>query len=274
MDIINNLILDIKNIFGFALPVFLGIYSLIFIGFYFIGLNKFYLRFNFTLLFIFLFVFFMLANFRGDNLFTTYFISSSDTSLAGTLGQKFQLNSILQFYITSSMFLVLIIFSISPIKFSKLLFNFSLILLMLITLTFTTLLNILKIRKNENIIISQTPIPQTIDMNTNIIEQNIPLEETINDTELTNEVSPTDKEIHNKISDTNVKYNSLWSSNDMISDQDTIIKNRKNSNNYFGDITNSDINKTSLIDNEIAPEFVSEMNKMILFHLLLIYSKI
>jgi S-DNA-T family DNA segregation ATPase FtsK/SpoIIIE len=132
---------------------------------------------------------------------------------------------------------------------------------MFITLTFTTLLNILKIRKNENIIISQTPIPQTIDMNTNIIEQNIPLEETINDTELTNEVSPTDKEIHNKISDTNVKYNSLWSSNDMISDQDTIIKNRKNSNNYFGDITNSDINKASLIDNEIAPEFVSEMNK-------------
>ena len=123
MDIINNLILDIKNIFGFAFPIFLGIYSLIFLGFYFIGLNKFYLRFNITLLFIFLFVFFMLANFRGDNIFTTYFISSSDTSLAGTFGQKFQLNSILKFYIISSMFLILILFSISPIKLSKLTFN-------------------------------------------------------------------------------------------------------------------------------------------------------
>ena len=119
MDIINNLILDIKNIFGFAFPIFLGIYSLIFLGFYFIGLNKFYLRFNITLLFIFLFVFFMLANFRGDNIFTTYFISSSDTSLAGTFGQKFQLNSILKFYITSSMFLLLLISSklFSPLLF-------------------------------------------------------------------------------------------------------------------------------------------------------------
>jgi len=261
MDIINNLILDIKNIFGFAFPVFLGIYSLIFFGFYFIGLNKFYLRFNFTLLFIFLFVFFLLANFRGDNLFTTYFIASSDTSLAGTLGQKFQLNSILKFYITSSMFLILILFSISPIKFSKLIYNFSLILSMFITLTFTTLLNILKIRKNEKIIISQTPIPQTIDMNTNIIEQSIPLEDTISDIESTNEVPTTSNETHNKISDTNVKYNSLWSSHDMISDQDTIIKNRNNSNTYFGDITNSDINKTPLSDNEKDPEFASEMNK-------------
>ena len=261
MDIINNLILDIKNIFGFAFPVFLGIYSLIFLGFYFIGLNKFYLRFNITLLFIFLFVFFMLANFRGDNIFTTYFISSSDTSLAGTFGQKFQLNSILKFYITSSMFLILILFSVSPIKLSKLTFNFSLILLMFITLMFTTLLNILKIRKNENIIISQTPIPQTIDMNTNIIEQSIPLEDTISDIESTNEVPTTSNETHNKISDTNVKYNSLWSSHDMISDQDTIIKNRNNSNTYFGDITNSDINKTPLSDNEKDPEFASEMNK-------------
>ena len=261
MDIINNLILDIKNIFGFAFPIFLGIYSLIFLGFYFIGWNKFYLRFNFTLLFVFLFVVFVLANFRGDNLFTTYFISSSDTSLAGTFGQKFQLNSILKFYITSSMFLILILFSISPIKLSKVTFNFSLILLMFITLMFTTLLNILKIRKNENIIISQTPIPQTIDMNANIIEQSIPLKETVRDIESTNEVSETSNETHNEISDTNVKYNSLWSNNDMISAQDIVIKNRKNSNNYFGDITNSDINKTSLIDNEIAPEFVSEMNK-------------
>ena len=261
MDIINNLILDIKNIFGFAFPVFLGIYSLIFLGFYFIGLNKFYLRFNITLLFIFLFVFFMLANFRGDNIFTTYFISSSDTSLAGTFGQKFQLNSILKFYITSSMFLILILFSISPIKLSKLTFNFSLILLMFITLMFTTLLNILKIRKNENIIISQTPIPQTIDMNTNIIEQSIPLKDTISDIESTNEVPTISNETHNKISDTNVKYNSLWSSNDMISDQDTIIKNRNNSNTYFGDITNSDIDKTPLSDNEKDPELASEMNK-------------
>ena len=261
MDIINNLILDIKNIFGFAFPVFLGIYSLIFLGFYFIGLNKFYLRFNITLLFIFLFVFFMLANFRGDNIFTTYFISSSDTSLAGTFGQKFQLNSILKFYITSSMFLILILFSVSPIKLSKLTFNFSLILLMFITLMFTTLLNILKIRKNENIIISQTPIPQTIDMNTNIIEQSIPLKDTISDIESTNEVPTISNETHNKISDTNVKYNSLWSSNDMISDQDTIIKNRNNSNTYFGDITNSDIDKTPLSDNEKDPELASEMNK-------------
>jgi len=261
MDIINNLILDIKNIFGFAFPVFLGIYSLIFLGFYFIGLNKFYLRFNITLLFIFLFVFFMLANFRGDNIFTTYFISSSDTSLAGTFGQKFQLNSILKFYITSSMFLILILFSVSPIKLSKLTFNFSLILLMFITLMFTTLLNILKIRKNENIIISQTPIPKTIDMNTNIIEQSIPLKDTISDIESTNEVPTISNETHNKISDTNVKYNSLWSSNDMISDQDTIIKNRNNSNTYFGDITNSDIDKTPLSDNEKDPELASEMNK-------------
>jgi len=261
MDIINNLILDIKNIFGFAFPVFLGIYSLIFLGFYFIGLNKFYLRFNITLLFIFLFVFFMLANFRGDNIFTTYFISSSDTSLAGTFGQKFQLNSILKFYITSSMFLILILFSISPIKLSKLTFNFSLILLMFITLMFTTLLNILKIRKNENIIISQTPIPQTIDMNTNIIEQSIPLKDTIRDIESTNEVPTISNETNNKISDTNVKYNSLWSSNDMISDQDTIIKNRNNSNTYFGDITNSDIDKTPLSDNEKDLELASEMNK-------------
>ena len=261
MDIINNLILDIKNIFGFAFPVFLGIYSLIFLGFYFIGLNKFYLRFNITLLFIFLFVFFMLANFRGDNIFTTYFISSSDTSLAGTFGQKFQLNSILKFYITSSMFLILILFSVSPIKLSKLTFNFSLILLMFITLMFTTLLNILKIRKNENIIISQTPIPKTIDMNTNIIEQSIPLKDTIRDIESTNEVPTISNETNNKISDTNVKYNSLWSSNDMISDQDTIIKNRNNSNTYFGDITNSDIDKTPLSDNEKDPELASEMNK-------------
>ena len=261
MDIINNLILDIKNIFGFAFPVFLGIYSLIFLGFYFIGLNKFYLRFNITLLFIFLFVFFMLANFRGDNIFTTYFISSSDTSLAGTFGQKFQLNSILKFYITSSMFLILILFSVSPIKLSKLTFNFSLILLMFITLMFTTLLNILKIRKNENIIISQTPIPKTIDMNTNIIEQSIPLKDTISDIESTNEVPTISNETHEKISDTNVKYNSLWSSNDMISDQDTIIKNRNNSNTYFGDITNSDIDKTPLSDNEKDPELASEMNK-------------
>lgn len=261
MDIINNLILDIKNIFGFAFPIFLGIYSLIFLGFYFIGLNKFYLRFNITLLFIFLFVFFMLANFRGDNIFTTYFISSSDTSLAGTFGQKFQLNSILKFYITSSMFLILILFSISPIKLSKLTFNFSLILLMFITLMFTTLLNILKIRKNENIIISQTPIPQTIDMNANIIEQSIPLKETVRDIESTNEVSETSNETHNEISDTNVKYNSLWSNNDMISAQDIVIKNRKNSNNYFGDITNSDINKTLLVNNEKDSEFDSEMNE-------------
>ena len=261
MDIINNLILDIKNIFGFAFPVFLGIYSLIFLGFYFIGLNKFYLRFNITLLFIFLFVFFMLANFRGDNIFTTYFISSSDTSLAGTFGQKFQLNSILKFYITSSMFLILILFSVSPIKLSKLTFNFSLILLMFITLMFTTLLNILKIRKNENIIISQTPIPQTIDMNTNIIEQSIPLKDTIRDIESTNEVPTISNETNNKISDSNVKYNSLWSSNDMISDQDTIIKNRNNSNTYFGDITNSDIDKTPLSDNEKDLELASEMNK-------------
>lgn len=261
MDIINNLILDIKNIFGFAFPIFLGIYSLIFLGFYFIGLNKFYLRFNITLLFIFLFVFFMLANFRGDNIFTTYFISSSDTSLAGTFGQKFQLNSILKFYIISSMFLILILFSISPIKLSKLTFNFSLILLMFITLMFTTLLNILKIRKNENIIISQTPIPQTIDMNANIIEQSIPLKETVRDIESTNEVSETSNETHNEISDTNVKYNSLWSNNDMISAQDIVIKNRKNSNNYFGDITNSDINKTLLVNNEKDSEFDSEMNE-------------
>ena len=47
----------------------------------------------------------------------------------------------------------------------------------------------------------------------------------------------------------------------MISDQDTIIKNRNNSNTYFGDITNSDIDKTPLSDNEKDPELASEMNK-------------
>ena len=114
MDIIINFVTDLRNLFGLSLPLFLGIYSLVFLNFYFFGINRINFRINFSLLIVFGFIIFILGNLKAENSFTNYLISTSDNSLGGTFGQKFQSGSIFGFYFVSIFFVISIIFSVSP----------------------------------------------------------------------------------------------------------------------------------------------------------------
>ena len=69
MDIIINFVTDLRTLFGLSLPLFLGIYSLVFLNFYIFGINKINFRINFSLFIVFGFIIFILGNLIGDSYF-------------------------------------------------------------------------------------------------------------------------------------------------------------------------------------------------------------
>ena len=114
MDIIINFVTDLRTLFGLSLPLFLGIYSLVFLNFYIFGINKINFRINFSLFIVFGFIIFILGNLKAENSLTNYLVSTSDNSLGGTFGQNLQAGSILGFYSISTLFVISIMFSVSP----------------------------------------------------------------------------------------------------------------------------------------------------------------
>ena len=66
MDVIKNFIESANNLLGLSIPVILFIYSLNFFFFYFLGLNKLYLKLNVVFILISVFIIFMFGNIRSD----------------------------------------------------------------------------------------------------------------------------------------------------------------------------------------------------------------
>ena len=242
MDIIINFVTDLRNLFGLSLPLFLGIYSLVFLNFYFFGINRINTKINFSLLIVFGFIIFILGNLKAENSFTNYLISTSDNSLGGTFGQKFQSGSIFGFYFVSIFFVISIIFSVSPKIITKFFTNIFLIAVMIITLGSKTLFRVLRLTKSESVIVSQNTSPQTI-----ITKQ---LDYSTSQTQLVSESIDLDEQDENQnhleSKDSNVQYNSNWSQNKKVSNNDSIIKHRDNSTSYF-DNKNTSIPTTNTV---------------------------
>ena len=233
MDIIINFVTDLRTLFGLSLPLFLGIYSLVFLNFYIFGINKINFRINFSLFIVFGFIIFILGNLKAENSITNYLVSTSDNTLAGTFGQNFQSGSILGFYSISTLFVISIMFSVSPKTITKFFVNIFLIAVMVVTLGLRALSGILRLTKSESVTVSQNTSPQTI-----ITKQ---LDYSEPETQLKSEPIELDEQdeihssnqIHDDSKDLNVKYNSNWSKNHKVLNNDSVIKNKENSTSYF-----------------------------------------
>ena len=123
MDIIKNFIESANNLLGLSIPVILFIYSLNFFFFYFLGLNKLYLKLNVVFILISVFIIFMFGNIRSDVVVINTFISTNDGSMGGSIGQSMQISSRSIFYTTIFLFILSIPVCVFPFKTIKLLYN-------------------------------------------------------------------------------------------------------------------------------------------------------
>ena len=232
MDVIKNFIESANNLLGLSIPVILFIYSLNFFFFYFLGLNKLYLKLNVVFILISVFIIFMFGNIRSDVVVINTFISTNDGSMGGSIGQGMQISSRSIFYTTIFLFILSIPVCVFPFKTIKLLYNLlsmsSLVILISVKSFIRFCISIISKTK----FVSNETLPKTILLNSqsepvDYIDKSdeqstVKLSENLIAME-DNEISPENKQ----------ESNPLWINNETKIDDYTKIKNRQNSTSYF-----------------------------------------
>ena len=232
MDVIKNFIESANNLLGLSIPVILFIYSLNFFFFYFLGLNKLYLKLNVVFILISVFIIFMFGNIRSDVVVINTFISTNDGSIGGSIGQSMQISSRSIFYTTIFLFILSIPVCVFPFKTIKLLYNLismsSLVILISVKSFIRFFISIISKTK----FVSNETLPKTILLNSQSEpvdyvdksdeQSTVKLSENLIAME-DNEISPENKQ----------ESNPLWMNNETKIDDYTKIKNRQNSTSYF-----------------------------------------
>jgi len=232
MDVIKNFIESANNLLGLSIPVILFIYSLNFFFFYFLGLNKLYLKLNVVFILISVFIIFMFGNIRSDVVVINTFISTNDGSMGGSIGQGMQISSRSIFYTTIFLFILSIPVCVFPFKTIKLLYNLlsmsSLVILISVKSFIRFCISIISKTK----FVSNETLPKTILLNS----QSEP-EDYIDKSNEQSTVKLSENLIameDNEISSENKQEsNPLWINNETKIDNYTKIKNRQNSTSYF-----------------------------------------
>jgi len=232
MDVIKNFIESANNLLGLSIPVILFIYSLNFFFFYFLGLNKLYLKLNVVFILISVFIIFMFGNIRSDVVVINTFISTNDGSMGGSIGQGMQISSRSIFYTTIFLFILSIPVCVFPFKTIKLLYNLlsmsSLVILISVKSFIRFCISIISKTK----FVSNETLPKTIVLNS----QSEPVDYIDKSDEQStvklseNLIAMEDNEIslENK-----QESNPLWINNETKIDDYSKIKNRQNSTSYF-----------------------------------------
>ena len=232
MDVIKNFIESANNLLGLSIPVILFIYSLNFFFFYFLGLNKLYLKLNVVFILISVFIIFMFGNIRSDVVVINTFISTNDGSMGGSIGQSMQISSRSIFYTTIFLFILSIPVCVFPFKTIKLLYNLlsmsSLVILISVKSFIRFCISIISKTK----FVSNETLPKTILLNS----QSEPVDYIDKSDEQStvklseNLIAMEDNEIS---SENKQESNPLWINNETKIDDYTKIKNRQNSTSYF-----------------------------------------
>ena len=232
MDVIKNFIESANNLLGLSIPVILFIYSLNFFFFYFLGLNKLYLKLNVVFIHISVFIIFMFGNIRSDVAVINTFISTNDGSMGGSIGQGMQISSRSIFYTTIFLFILSIPVCVFPFKTIKLLYNLlsmsSLVILISVKSFIRFFISIISKTK----FVSNETLPKTILLNS----QSDPVDYMDKSDEQStvklsdNLIAMEDNEIS---SQKKQESNPLWVNNETKNDDYTRIKNRQNSTSYF-----------------------------------------
>ena len=232
MDVIKNFIESANNLLGLSIPVILFIYSLNFFFFYFLGLNKLYLKLNVVFILISVFIIFMFGNIRSDVVVINTFISTNDGSMGGSIGQSMQISSRSIFYTTIFLFILSIPVCVFPFKTIKLLYNLismsSLVILISVKSFIRFFISIISKTK----FVSNETLPKTILLNS----QSEPVDYIDKSDEQStvklseNLIAMEDNEIS---SENKQESNPLWINNETKIDDYTKIKNRQNSTSYF-----------------------------------------
>jgi DNA segregation ATPase FtsK/SpoIIIE-like protein len=232
MDVIKNFIESANNLLGLSIPVILFIYSLNFFFFYFLGLNKLYLKLNVVFILISVFIIFMFGNIRSDVAVINTFISTNDGSMGGSIGQGMQISSRSIFYTTIFLFILSIPVCVFPFKTIKLLYNLlsmsSLVILISVKSFIRFFISIISKTK----FVSNETLPKTILLNS----QSDPVDYMDKSDEQStvklsdNLIAMEDNEIS---SQKKQESNPLWVNNETKNDDYTRIKNRQNSTSYF-----------------------------------------
>ena len=232
MDVIKNFIESANNLLGLSIPVILFIYSLNFFFFYFLGLNKLYLKLNVVFILISVFIIFMFGNIRSDVVVINTFISTNDGSIGGSIGQSMQISSRSIFYTTIFLFILSIPVCVFPFKTIKLLYNLismsSLVILISVKSFIRFFISIISKTK----FVSNETLPKTILLNS----QSEPVDYLDKSDEQStvklseNLIAMEDNEIS---SENKQESNPLWINNETKIDDYTKIKNRQNSTSYF-----------------------------------------
>ena len=232
MDVIKNFIESANNLLGLSIPVILFIYSLNFFFFYFLGLNKLYLKLNVVFILISVFIIFMFGNIRSDVVVINTFISTNDGSMGGSIGQGMQISSRSIFYTTIFLFILSIPVCVFPFKTIKLLYNLlsmsSLVILISVKSFIRFCISIISKTK----FVSNETLPKTILLNS----QSEPVDYIDKSDEQStvklseNLIAMEDNEIS---SENKQESNPLWINNETKIDDYSKIKNRQNSTSYF-----------------------------------------
>ena len=232
MDVIKNFIESANNLLGLSIPVILFIYSLNFFFFYFLGLNKLYLKLNVVFILISVFIIFMFGNIRSDVVVINTFISTNDGSMGGSIGQGMQISSRSIFYTTIFLFILSIPVCVFPFKTIKLLYNLlsmsSLVILISVKSFIRFCISIISKTK----FVSNETLPKTILLNS----QSEPVDYLDKSDEQStvklseNLIAMEDNEIS---SENKQESNPLWINNETKIDDYSKIKNRQNSTSYF-----------------------------------------
>ena len=232
MDVIKNFIESANNLLGLSIPVILFIYSLNFFFFYFLGLNKLYLKLNVVFILISVFIIFMFGNIRSDVVVINTFISTNDGSMGGSIGQGMQISSRSIFYTTIFLFILSIPVCVFPFKTMKLLYNLLSMSSLVILIGAKSFIRFFISIISKTKFVSNETLPKTILLNS----QSEPLDYIDKSDEQStvklseNLIAMEDNEIS---SENKQESNPLWINNETKTDDYTKIKNRQNSTSYF-----------------------------------------
>ena len=232
MDVIKNFIESANSLLGLSIPVILFIYSLNFFFFYFLGLNKLYLKLNVVFILISVFIIFMFGNIRSDVVVINTFISTNDGSMGGSIGQSMQISSRSIFYTTIFLFILSIPVCVFPFKTMKLLYNLLSMSSLVILIGAKSFIRFFISIISKTKFVSNETLPKTILLNS----QSEPLDYIDKSDEQStvklseNLIAMEDNEIS---SENKQESNPLWINNETKTDDYTKIKNRQNSTSYF-----------------------------------------
>ena len=232
MDVIKNFIESANSLLGLSIPVILFIYSLNFFFFYFLGLNKLYLKLNVVFILISVFIIFMFGNIRSDVVVINTFISTNDGSMGGSIGQGMQISSRSIFYTTIFLFILSIPVCVFPFKTMKLLYNLLSMSSLVILIGAKSFIRFFISIISKTKFVSNETLPKTILLNS----QSEPLDYIDKSDEQStvklseNLIAMEDNEIS---SENKQESNPLWINNETKTDDYTKIKNRQNSTSYF-----------------------------------------